>query len=157
MTGKILAKQFALNQYVMQVNLDGVDDAGSLIQPQSHGNCINWILGHIVATRNALFGLLGGEPALAGMEAARYERGSQPIREKNEGLPLERLQAAYAASQVRLIPLLEGLAEDDLARSSDGEEESLAEQLVMLAFHESYHAGQIGLLRRIIGMEAAIR
>jgi hypothetical protein len=152
----VLAKQFTLNQQVTELNLEGVGHAASLRSPQPDGNCINWILGHMVATRNAAFELLGAEPVWGETEARRYRRGSPPIRGDGEALRLERLQADLAASQTRLVPLLEGLSADALSRPSGEGERTVGDQLVKLAFHESYHAGQIGLMRRVVGLRGAI-
>ena len=38
----------------------------------------------------------------------------------------------------------------------DGDEEKI-KSIVGLAFHEAYHAGQIGILRRVIGKEGVLK
>ncbi len=53
---------FGINYQVLKKNLDGVTHEESLIQPEGGGNCLNWVLGHIVATRDNAIRLLNQEP-----------------------------------------------------------------------------------------------
>jgi hypothetical protein len=66
------------DQFVIQKNIEGLTHAESLIQPSLGGNSLNWVLGHIVATRNSTLRLLGQEPIWRDERAAPYQRGSDP-------------------------------------------------------------------------------
>ncbi|MCH9008517.1 hypothetical protein IIA29_11025 [candidate division KSB1 bacterium] len=44
----------------------------------------------------------------------------------------------------------------DFAKAAD-EKETVGEKLSFLHFHETYHLGQIGLLRRLAGKEGVIK
>ena len=46
-----LTRLFTVNHYALHKNLDGVTPEEALEQPVA-GNCLNWIVGHIVANRN---------------------------------------------------------------------------------------------------------
>jgi len=63
-------------------------------------------------------------------------------------------QALLAAYQTRLLEALEGLAEDTLRRVRRGSARSIGSELLGLALHDAYHAGQIRLLDRLGGASA---
>ena len=143
------------NTRMLETNLDGVTHEEALVQPPG-GNCINWLLGHILSYRNGALAMLGLEPVSDAGDLARYERGSEPIRGDGEGvLPLDRLRAAVDSARDRLAGALEGATPEKLAEPT--ERGPLGDRLAFLLMHETYHIGQIALLRRIAGREGAIR
>lgn len=154
MTGQVLSRQFSLSLHVTQVNLEGISHAASLESP-AQGNCINWILGHIVVSRGDLHRLLGLSPVWSGGEAAVYERGASALSEASKACRLESLLTDLRTSQEMVAGALGKLTDGELAKPR-GADETLADQLALLSFHESYHAGQLGLLRRIAGKQGAI-
>lgn len=154
MDSQFLATLFGLNIQVLKVDLQGITHAESLFQPKPAGNCINWILGHMMATRDGALKLLGETPIWGPAETALYSRGSKPITEPGKALPLERLLADIDRSQDKLMNGLMRLSPKALAAPDP--QGTLADKLAMLHFHEAYHVGQLGLLRRLVGREGAI-
>jgi len=150
-----LKRLFGINHRVLHINLDGVSNEEALVQPQSGGNCINWVVGHIVATRGAVFLAMGSEPSWPEKESSRYQRHSRPITGPGDGVPFDRLVQEFDRSQERLQSALGNLSDADLAKPL--EDGTVGEQLSVLHFHEAYHLGQLGLLRRIAGKEGAIK
>ena len=150
---------FGINYQVLRKNLDGVTHEESLIQPEGGGNCLNWVLGHIVATRDYVLQLLHQEPVWTKEIVGIYQRGSEPIRDGSNARPLERIVADLERSQERLVAGLATVSEPEL--SAEAADKSAAETvggtLFVLQFHEAYHAGQTGLLRRMAGHEGAIK
>ena len=59
MDPRVLAFQFSVGSFVLERNLAGVTDDESLQSPNPGGNTMNWIVGHVVRTRNQAIGLLG--------------------------------------------------------------------------------------------------
>ena len=51
------------------------------MHPKPGGNCFNWVLGHVVAHRNAVLAALRRPPISTAEEAAPYARGSRPLAE----------------------------------------------------------------------------
>ena len=143
MNNEILVHLFERTHGAIHANLAGLVHTDSLVRPQPGGNSLNWVVGHIVATRNALLRLLGREAAMPAEVAARYERGSSDVTD-DIALPLTDLVVLLDRSQEEL---LEGIAMADT---------KLARGIALLNFHESYHAGQVGLLRRMAGKPGAI-
>lgn len=140
------------NQFVMDKNTAGVTHEESLCGPNGGGNCMNWILGHIVATRNATLSLLGAEPIWDKDVADRYQRGSSPMTKDLNALSIDELKEAATRSHDRIRDALESASDDVFARKAkpDGDD-TVGDSLIGLHFHEAYHAGQLGLLRSMLG------
>jgi hypothetical protein len=144
---------FGYNHHVIGVNSRDLTQEESLMAPHPGGNCANWVLGHIVCTRAAVLAILGEKPAWEGGEWDRYKRGSAPITSR-EARPFPEIFQALDRSQESLMA---GLARcDGTDLGSPGDEKSAAGKLAVLQFHEAYHAGQLGVLRRIAGKKGAI-
>ena len=150
---------FGINYDVLKKNLDGVTHEESLIQPAGGGNCLNWVLGHIVATRDYAIQLLNQAPVWDQEIAGAYQRGSEPLRDGSNAQSFEKIVADLENSQSRLVAGLSKVSEPDLnAPAADqSAAETVGETLFVLQFHEAYHVGQTGLLRRIAGHEGAIK
>lgn len=156
----ILAKQYGFNGRTVLMNLDGFTEQQALSRPPGGGSCANWVLGHILSSRNGVHRLLDLEPALAAADAARYVRGSAVVTAADPGLPLADLSEAFQASQERVVAAIPALGIQQLDRQvampaplGDG---PVGVHLGFLSFHESYHAGQLGILRRLAGLPGAI-
>jgi hypothetical protein len=166
MIDRMLAKQFEMNVRTMELNLDGVSHEQSLFRPQPAGNSVNWIVGHVLANRDAVHRLLGLDPAW-GDGSERYVRGSEPITDPSDAVRLDSLLARLRFSQRAVAAALDAAGDTLLTAApqaqapqaqAPGVEDSppAGLQLAFLAFHESYHAGQLGLLRRLLGFAPAI-
>ena len=162
MTGSELAKMFEFSYGAMSHNLEGLTHKDSLLVPQNGGNCLNWVLGHVVVARNLMLLLIGGTPFLTGEHMAAYQRGSHPDG-TDHLLDLAALRGLLNESQRQLAPTLAAMSEQALnAPVPEPHRQpplngSIADALIRLHYHEGYHNGQIGLLRRIAGKEGAIK
>src|SRR5262245_55514389 len=76
MDPNVLAFQFSIGAFVFNRNLAGVTDQESLRSPKPAGNTMNWIVGHVVRTRNQALGLLGSQPLFDDNDFAPYGTGS---------------------------------------------------------------------------------
>jgi len=161
MTGNDLAKMFEFSYAAITRNLDGLSHEETLVAPPAGGNCLNWVLGHIIVARNLLLSLTGGTPVLTGDHVAVYQRGSSPDG-GTKFLDLATLRGYLDDSQQRLVPALTLLSEAALSLPMPEPHNrapltgSVGDALIRLHYHEGYHNGQIGLLRRIAGKEGAI-
>lgn len=158
-----LVIQFSYTYAMLKMNLAGIDHAASLVAPEPGGNCLNWVVGHVVAARNRLLCEVLGLPAILSAEAFKpYDRGAPALVDGLAALPLDELLAIYEASQEPLRQGLKQVSEERLlepAPFSPGgnPKETVASLLAGLAFHEAYHVGQTGTLRRLLGHTGAIR
>jgi len=148
-----LAGAFARNVAVLKMQADGLTDADSLLQPPFRGNCLNWVIGHILTSRDDVLEALG-EARVMGAAGSRYARESDAVTAAGEGvLPLAELLAWLDEAQARTAAALDRLDEDALAREiAAGERKTtVAKRLFFLYFHETYHVGQAELLRQLAG------
>jgi hypothetical protein len=131
----------------------------SLFQPATGGNCLNWIAGHVVRTRNEILAMVGQPAVWSAGEGDRYARGAAPITGPGEGvLEVSRILAAYDAAQGPILAGIEAISDQELAVKVPwfGNEIDKAGALAGLLFHETYHVGQMGLIRRLLGKDSAI-
>ena len=162
MTGSDLAKMYEFSYLAIKRNLEDLSHADSIVTPANGGNCLNWVLGHVVTARNVMLQLTGGSPVMTGDAVNVYKRGSSPCG--SEGfLDLATLRGFLDDSQQQLLPNVAALSDNALASPVPAPYNrppligSLGDALVRLHYHEGYHNGQIGLLRRIAGKEGAIK
>lgn len=154
MTGVDFAYIVQWNTRVNGRNLEGVTHEESLIQPPE-GNCINWIVGHMIVSRDSILKLVGAEPIAPASLADRYARGSGPISEGSDGVvPLDQLHALLDRSAESLLAAFASLDPEVLGRPAG--ERTVGERVQFLLLHDTYHAGQIALARRIAGKPGAI-
>ena len=162
MPQKVLKTQIGFNHYVIKVNTEGITDEESLRSPRPGGNCINWVLGHILASRASILELFGSEGILSEDQAESYRRGSDPLNESSRTMAIAEILDGLERTQEMILSGLDSLDDAGMARvipeSPFGrDEETVASLLAGLVFHESYHVGQTGLLRRLAGYEGAIK
>ena len=139
----------------LHLNLEGMTHQEALAQPPGGGNCVNWVLGHVVVHRNHMLRLLGREPVWGAELDARYDRGSEPVTGEDGAASLDALTGALERARVALADALQSATPEQLAaRVGSG---PLGQRLVLLLAHELYHAGQISVLRRFLGHPGAIR
>jgi len=149
-----LQRLFEIDAYAFGVNVKGLSHEDSLVQPPAGGNCLNWVAAHIVASRGAILDLLGEAQVWGADRVDRFKRGSRPVQDTKDSLPFESIVADFRRSQERIQAGLARLDDEGLLAKRG--EDTLADKLHFLQFHEAYHIGQAGLLRRMAGKECAI-
>lgn len=161
MNGNEIARLFSFADRTVGQNVKDVTHAESLVAPPVGGNPMNWILGHIVCTRSHMFVMAGMPDFWTDEERAAYERGSRPLAGE-DAAPFEDLVATYARTTAEVRGFLEGLVAAELDRAvpqgtPDFLGGTIGEALLAFAWHEGYHAGQLGVVRRTLGKPGAIR
>ena len=144
-----LADYYQPTYRVIHRQLDGLTHEDSIIQPPYRGNCLNWVLGHVVFNREVVLKYLGEELPWTEEEAARYKRNSEPITGVEQALPLERLLGDLEESQKRILAGLERISEEKLAALVD--DDTVGEKITFAHWHETYHIGQLEQLRQLAG------
>jgi uncharacterized damage-inducible protein DinB len=120
------------------------------------------VLGHLLWTYEGVLPLLGREPVLPRGAVERYARRGAPLAEGEEPMPLAELQAAWDRAADRVDQGLASLADEALDRPapfspSDNPNETVGSLIATVLFHQTYHSGQLGVLRRVAGKAGAIR
>lgn len=155
-----IVAQLRFAQWAASRNLEAMTHADSIVRPAGGGNDFNWVLGHVIAVRNALLAALGEEPLWEPERSRAY--GKESSEETGSRLPLDELREALTASHERVVAGLERIDDallDGKAPFSPGNnpDETLRSLLGKIVVHESYHIGQLGALRRVAGKQGAIR
>ena len=153
-----LIRSYAVNRQVIKLQTDGLSNKDSLLQPPFRGNCLNWVLGHMIAGRNTALDLLGQHPVWDNAQRSRYESGSDPILNDAGALPLDQLLVDLEGTQARLEAALGSVSPEGLGALIvfRGREQPLGQALAGLHWHETYHLGQLELLRQLAGTNDAI-
>ncbi len=148
------AKLLTSEHELLRMQLDGLSHADSLIQPQPGGNCMNWVMGHLVLNLVDMLGFLGAKPPADLPDLAHYGFGSEPIRCDEAGvLDLQVLVEWYGTLNELII--------DTLAQMSDSDFDTEIEYwqgkdrrgyvIFFYFFHHSYHLGQMEQCRNLAG------
>jgi uncharacterized damage-inducible protein DinB len=153
-----LIGSFGLTHQLIRMQTDGLSHKDSLLQPPFRGNCLNWVLGHILEGRNTALTLLGESPIWDNEKVSRYGRGSEAITRGEQALPLGRLLEDLDRSQERIAAALTGTTPEELATVVPfrGSQRPLGQALASQHWHETYHTGQLELLRQLAGTDDAI-
>jgi hypothetical protein len=142
---KELVKLFASVDRVLKTNLQGITHADS-IKHIENCNSINWLVGHIVVSRNGVLSLMELPPIAGEKLKAVYERGSKMMTDMGNAENLDALVKLFDESQQRIL--------DGVTKTYSDE---IIDRLIFLGFHEGYHVGQIGTMRKLLGKEGAIK
>ena len=103
-----LSDFYAHNLEIIKMQTEGLTHLESLIQLPFRSNCLNWVVGHLVANRCNILALLGADDLRPQVDLDHYERESDPVLGEGEGvLPLEELLMHLEESQTRLAAALE--------------------------------------------------
>ena len=160
---EMLREQAKVIHRVLRANTAGLSQQDSLIQPQPGGNCLNWVVGHLLLTYDDLVLPMLGETSVLGKEALRhYGRGTPELHDPAEALPLADLLTAWDEASKRVDAGLARLAPERLDEPAptsprNNPDETVRSLLTIVMFHQAYHTGQTGLLRRLAGKQGAVK
>jgi uncharacterized damage-inducible protein DinB len=149
-----LALILRLNTELFLNCVDGVDDAIAVRRVTERTNSIAFLAAHLVETRHYTAGVLEAplpSPIPQAVARARSLDDAGPLPRMAE------LVAAWEAVSAHLAVRIERLDATFLAQPGGAFPGSDGTKLGSLAFlvqHESYHVGQLALLRRQLGLPA---
>jgi hypothetical protein len=117
------------------------------------GHSAVWVMGHLAVYRCRLVAMTGPAPAEQPWEAA-FVRGTSPADVPKDLDPGVLVQAFHAAHKT-MAARWDALSAADLAKPfgrtlPDGSD-TVGGALGFMTWHEAYHLGQLGLLRRLAG------
>jgi len=151
---------YARNVEIIKMQTENLTHEESLIQLPFRSNCLNWVVGHVLANRCNILDLLGADDLRPSVDLDQYERESDPVLGEADGvLNLEVLIQHLEESQHLLAAALENETEGSLQRMApyrDRPERTVAYWLAFLFFHDSYHVGQTEILRQAAGRDDKI-
>lgn len=145
---------FERGMWVIERQTDGVTHEESLLQLPFRGNCMNWVLGHLLFERLIVLELLGLEPVVEKALAERYAFDSDPVTADSKGvIPLDDLLSYLRESGKRIAEGLASVDDETWLRAINDKGTTMWERLEFLAWHEGYHVGQLELLRQLAGKD----
>ncbi len=152
---------YMINDNVLKVNSEGVTHDESLIHSEHGGNCINWVIGHVLISRMHLLKFLDVEWKLPEIIVPLYNRGTSGDG-YDQFMQLEKLKELWGESQKLLTETIGALTPEQLGETAPTfgdftKPDTRERRILFLHFHESYHLGQLGLMRRLLGKQGAIQ
>ena len=151
-----LVMMFRINVTLISRAMDGLSDDQLWRRPTDHNNPILWLVGHVVRSRARLLTALGGTFDTGWGEA--FARGSA-VEDRVAYVSHAEITAMMNAVNQQLYPKLESLRDDDLAKPATGPVpliKTVADLATFLTMHESYHVGQMGYIRKTLGLPGLI-
>lgn len=142
-----------MNSAIIRMQTRGISQEQSLIQPPYGGNCLNWVIGHILTSRQTIFNFLKIEPILSPEELAIYDRGSEVLIDPAQAADLSKLLKNVKVSEDLIRKGLDSLPKGALDEVTPFGRSSgpLGGHILFLIWHETYHVGQLELLRQLAG------
>jgi uncharacterized damage-inducible protein DinB len=150
-----LAEMLRMNTRLYLNCLAGLPDDKARVRPTDTTNSAAFVAAHLTDSRYYLLGSLGVKEA-SPLKGAKG--GFNKIDDVTTFPPLAEIQAAWTAVGKVLDHRLGAMAATDLDAPLDPgfpvETQTLLGLVVFLVQHESYHLGQLGLLRKHAGLPA---
>jgi hypothetical protein len=149
-----LIKMLVIENNLIHDQTNGLTQAETLIQPQPGGNCMNWVLGHLLESQVSMLKALDGISPIDPVLLERYKRESAPITADGESvLSLDYLLDGHDKVHAAIAARLSEMSEADIkVEIQQGERKVIRGWLVFfLHFHYTYHIGQLEQLRQVAG------
>ena len=152
-----LAEIFAINGYLFNKAFDDMCEGDLYKRPDDRGNSVVWLAGHIVGARYLLANLLRINEEYP--HAALFNRGAKPAPADQLPAP-EELRKLWNGITARVTAKLETVTDEELRSTCPmtfpTKDESILSGIAFLALHESYHIGQIGYARKVLGYASVV-
>ncbi len=149
---KSVADIYDFNTRIVAASLGDLsnDDAGRRWR-EGEGSSISFLLGHLLSSRVGMlkrFGETEDNPY------AELFGGSAEPQDVDAYPTITELANGWDEVAARLSSTLAGLSEDQILASAEGfpvSDQTARGALMFMSWHESYHVGQIGLIRTEMG------
>jgi hypothetical protein len=105
---------------------------------------MNWVAGHLVNSRDDLLEDVGMTRILKPEYAEYYGRGKK-LTGPEVAIDIDTIKSDYERLTSEINKILE-----------EGDDEK-DQRVAFFMFHESYHAGQLGVLRKLLGKEGKMQ
>jgi len=139
---------------VLKAQTEGLSHEDSLIQPQPGGNCLNWVVGHLVWSMVDMMAAIGGEVPSDLPDLSHYGYGSEPVRKQEKGVhDLHVLINHYAELVNDFTKKLEHIDEDAFDDFIEFFRGPTRRGYVLFfdLYHNTLHLGQLEQLRNLAG------
>lgn len=148
-TAKTLMGTFGTTDFLMPMVLEDLSDGDARHRARDgDGPSIAWTVGHLLHYRYHVLGMLGDE-----RENPHGDTFNKAATDGSDYPLVADLQAQWAELAPAFQGALMSKTEDDWNAAGTGahDEKSLRDQVVFFAWHEGYHMGALGALRKALG------
>jgi uncharacterized damage-inducible protein DinB len=141
------------NERSIRRHAEDLSNEESYLQPHFEAISLNWTLGHIVQYRILALQVMGESFVWAAADGSPYRRDPAGIARPGDGRALADLMADLNETGSLLERALAGASAEALNEVVETHlgDRSRYEYVSRLAWHETYHVGQLGLLRSLGG------
>jgi uncharacterized damage-inducible protein DinB len=147
-----IAGMFKTNTGLVKKTMDEVDPESWFLKPGADSNHLMWVLGHLVWSRSNVLKILNQPVDIP--SAPLFARGAR-LASPDEYPSVAEIKRAWDEVSEKLSSILGSAPVDHLAEpalstppSFDGK---VSGNIAFLAFHETYHVGQVSYLRKWLG------
>ncbi len=143
--------QYTINLNIIKLNCEGIDEQQALYRLNGSAS-VNWLVGHMLRSRSDAL-QLAGAARIDDVNSDLYYRPRHESAE-SEGDPatlselLQRFQTSHEEFLKRMTVCIENADADKRMQ--------IVKDFAFRSFHESYHVGQIAILRRAVGLQGKI-
>ena len=131
---------------------EGITHEESVLPPPFPTNTMNWLIGHMLNSRQEALQTLGQPPLWPDESGGLYRTGSSPLVDAATAVPLDELLDTIDRTRGLLQIALESSSADylnEIIETRFGPRPRI-EHVDGLQWHETYHLGQLELLRAMI-------
>lgn len=153
----VAAEIFKQNTHFLRKNVEGLSDEEWVRRPLGSGNHVLWIVGHVALSRGLTLKRLGddwGKPWMSlfgrGLpcdDSAAYPTPEEAMLAWNESSAHMKAAMESASAELLATPSTQG------PPSADGKVSGVVN---FMAYHETYHVGQLAYLRGLFGHKGAM-
>ena len=152
----MLKAQFDLNTRLYINALAGITDTEANNRNNEHANHMKWIAGHLLNTRiEAMSNMTGGTADTS--YSAIFGRGTKLDPDATYP-PIDELTAKWTAAADAISQGLTHIPDEVLGGPAPVQtpipDETFLGMLAFFVSHETYHIGQLGILRKMAGKES---
>jgi len=153
---------FNLNHRIIEMQMDGLSHTDTLLELPFRGNRLNWVIGHLAEHRDWMLRAVECTTLMPAKQVEIYRRGSEPLTD-DQAVDIETLMGYLRQSKDCILSTLETTTDDFLSEKPDTgilmesqRDRTRFQRLQGLLWHETYHVGQLELLRQLTGVNDAI-
>jgi uncharacterized damage-inducible protein DinB len=153
--GKLWRTAFGNNLRLLELNGAGLTPELAARRSANGVASAAWIVGHLVSARRRIVKLVGGSLPEDPVWEQHYARGGPGA---SAHLDWQGLVEAFRGTDQALKSAFQQVSDWDQPTLNPalGMEQPLEQVLAFLFMHECYHLGQIGIVRKLLGLPGAI-
>lgn len=136
--------------------LEGFSQSTAFEKPEEGGNHAMWVAGHLARTYDWVLDKYGEKATLPAVYADVFAAGKDVEEDEEKYPPFDHVVAALSERRQSCIKWFTSLSEEKAAEVLDEEArmfgQTFAGMMGALGAHENFHAGQLSVVRKKLGM-----